>query len=257
MRVLIVDDEPLAREGIALRLHGQRDVEIVGSIGDPEAAVAAIRRLAPQVLFLDVQMPGRSGFDVLAEAGADRVPVVIFVTAHDHYALRAFRAHAADYLLKPIDDAQFTEALVRARDRLASMRFRETAARLRALIDDVAAGQRAAGAAPSRIALRSRGGVRFIACGDIEWIEGHGDYVKVHAGGEPAIVREKIRELQQRLSPAEFVRIHRSAIVGVRHVRAVEPRAHGEFVLVTTSGRQLKVSRTHRAALTRALGSAR
>lgn len=253
IRALIVDDEPLAREGIVLRLERHADVEIVGAMGSAADAVAAIRQYTPDLVFLDVQMPGMSGFDVLARVGVDSVPAVIFVTAHDQYALRAFRAHALDYLLKPVDDEEFLQALQRARERLATLRDGDTARRLRALLAEVGSRTDVTGYA-ERIALKNRTGVSFVATKDIEWIEAKGDYVRVHAGPQTAIVREKLRELEQQLDPRHFLRIHRSTIVGLRQIRSVQPRSHGEFVVTTASGTLLRASRTYRDALARALG---
>ncbi len=252
IRTLIVDDEPLAREGIALRLTRYADIAIVGAFGRPADAISAIKRLAPDLLFLDVQMPGMSGFDVLRKAGLDSVPVVVFVTAHDQYALEAFRAHAIDYLLKPVDDDRFAETLDRARRQLASRRDGERARRLLEFLAQ-------SGAAPpapfqERLTIKDRDRIRFVAVDDVERVEAEGDYVRLHTHGRSHLMREKIGELERSLDPRKFLRIHRSAIVRLASIVEVQPYFHGEYIVVTKSGARVKVSRTYRDALSTALG---
>jgi two-component system LytT family response regulator len=255
MRVLIADDEPLAREGIRLRLEQHADIDIVGTAGDGPDAIGAIRRLTPDVVFLDVQMPGMSGFDVLSRAGVDSVPVVIFVTAHEQYAIRAFRAHALDYLLKPVDDDQFADTLQRARRRLGALRDGETARRLRALLNDVSPPVTRSRYV-ERLMIKRRGRISFVAADEIEWIEARGDYVRIHAARRAWVVRGTLRELERRLDPDRFLRVHRSTMVGLRSIREVRPLSHGECAVLTASGTELRVSRTRRAALARAVGRA-
>lgn len=250
IRALIVDDEPLAREGIALRLTRHPDIEVVGAIGRPSEAVSAIKRLAPDLLFLDVQMPGMSGFDVLRKTGLESVPVVVFVTAHDQYALDAFRAHAMDYLLKPVDDDRFDDALDRARRQLASRRDGETARRLHELLAE--SGPTAV--FQDRLPIKDGNGIRFVAVDEIERIQADGDYVRLHTMGKSHLVREKLGELERSLDPKRFLRIHRSAIVRLASIVEVQPYFHGEYIIVTRSGARVKVSRTYRDALSRALG---
>lgn len=249
IRTLIVDDEPLAREGIELRLVGQSDIEVIGSIGRPADAVRAIKRLSPDLLFLDVQMPGMSGFEVLDEAGLDHVPVVVFVTAHDQYALRAFEAHAMDYLLKPVDDDRLADALVRARRHLTALQASDAQQRLRALLDDTRTKTRY----PTRLQIKDRGQIIFVDVDDIERVEADGDYVRVHTARKSHLVRQTLGDLERQLDPHRFLRVHRSTIVRLASVVEVRPHLHGEFRLTTRSGARVKVSRSYRGALARAL----
>ena len=234
MKVVIVDDEPLARRGIRVRLERIDGVEIVAECGSGSAAVRAIREHSPDVVFLDVQMPGLDGFGVVREVGADRMPVTIFVTAYDTHAIEAFDADALDYLLKPIDDERFARAVERARRRLAERR---------------AGASPAEPPAASRILVRDRGRVLVLNHDDIDWIAAEGDYVRVHAGGRGHLVRDTMVAMEARLDPARFARIHRSAIVNVSRVKEV--RSHGErdYLAVLRDGTRLKVSRTYRRRL--------
>jgi len=239
IRAAIVDDEPLARERIRALLAGHADVEVAGECGDGFAAVAALDGLRPDAVFLDVQMPGLDGFEVLG--AAEHVPAVVFVTAYDEHALRAFDAHAVDYLLKPIDPRRFEVALARLRERLG--RGAEAAADLRALAADLARYR----GWSTRLAVRVDRRIDLVPVADIDWIEAAGNYVCLHIGGPGGaqhIMRETLKSLEGRLDPACFARIHRSAIVNLDRVAHLEPIEHGEYLVTLRDGRTLYATRS-------------
>ena len=259
IRTLIVDDEPLARETVRVRLERERDVEIVGEAGDGPAAVDAIRRLAPDLVVLDIQMPGLDGFEVLERAAVDVMPAVIFVTAYDRFALRAFDVHALDYLLKPFTAERLRQALghVRrdlARDSAVAMR-EQTAAVLDARAAERAA-ERASAAGPAGEGtfahrLTVRDGDRFVMLRvtEVDWIEAAANYVRIHARGRMFVLRGTMAALEGRLDPRQFARIHRSTIVNVDRVREIRPEWHGDFDVVLADGKTLRLSRSYRGAL--------
>ena len=235
VRALIVDDEPLARARIRDLLAADAEVEIAGECGDGVEAVEAIRALAPDLVFLDVQMPERGGFDVVAEIGPDRMPVVVFVTAYDDYALKAFEAHALDYILKPFDEARFRGALSRAKTQVHVARA-------------------ARGAPPRHLTrLMVKSGDRFVFVKDdeIDWVEADGNYVRLHVGEAEYLLRETIRGLEARLDPERFLRIHRSTIVNLDRVREIHPLFHGEYRVVLADQTKLTLSRGYRDRLSR------
>jgi len=247
LRVLVVDDEPLARRGIHARLGRMADVEIVGECASGREAVDAIRGLSPDLVFLDVQMPGLDGFGVVEAVGAERMPVVVFVTAYDQHALRAFEARALDYLLKPIDDERFEQAVARARARVAERRESAVGRRL--------AAAPAAPAAPlERILVRSGGRVLLVAADEVDWIEAAGDYLRLHVGPARHLLRETMGALEARLDPRRFVRIHRSTIVNVSRIRELQPYFNREYVVLLRDGTRLKLSRGYRERLELLLG---
>lgn len=263
LRLLIVDDEPLARRGIRARLAGRATWEVVGECADGRAALAAVRALAPDVIVLDVAMPGVDGLAVaeaVAAAGGPAggssgpAPVVIFVTAYDAHALRAFDAQALDYVLKPVDGERLMRALDRAAARVAERRAAAAAA---------APALARVEAAPARDSgldhfLVDRGGrVLVVPARAVDWIAADGDYVRLHAGRECHLYRETMARLEARLDPRRFVRIHRSAIVNVHGVAELLPRANREFVVVLHNGTRLKLSRSYRDRLDARLGTAR
>ena len=239
MRVLVVDDEPLARSGVVARLRGHRDIALVGEYGDGASALAGIRALAPDLLFLDVQMPGLSGPELLAALAPRERPMTILLTAHAQFALRAFELAALDYLLKPIDDARFDEALDRARRQLPQRRG--------------AAGPERTAVPSMRFEVRTGRRRSFVDAGAIEWIGVDGDYAVLHAGGRSHLVREPLHQLARRLDPARFVRVHRSAIVRVDCVADLQPLANRDALLRLRDGTPLRASRTYIDALQRAL----
>ena|SRR5689334_10988018 len=214
-RALIADDEPLARARLQMLLADEPWIEVVGEASDAPSTVAAIEKFAPELVFLDIQMPGGSGFDVIQAIGVGRMPFVIFVTAFDRYALRAFEVHALDYLLKPFDRDRFREALTRARELIERRANGDLERRLLALVNDLKSGPQPL----ERFVIKSAGRVFFLRADDIEWIEAAGNYVKLHVGAETHIFRETMNALEARLNSSKFFRIHRSHIVNIERVR--------------------------------------
>lgn len=269
IRVLIVDDEPLARRGVRLLLEEDPEVEIVGECAHGDAAVDAIQRLAPDLLFLDVQMPGMDGFQVLRALPPDALPsAVVLVTAYDRYALQAFDAHALDYILKPWDDERFRVALRRAKARIQGERLGDLGRRLAALLEEVGHRGRTAAAPPptppapeaarprpTRLAVRERGRVVFLPVEEIDWIEAADYYVRLHVGSRTHLLRESMRALERTLDPGRFFRVHRSAIVNLERVKELQPWFHGQYLVVLEDGTQLKLSRRRRERLQAILGS--
>jgi len=262
IRAIVVDDEPLARRGIRARLERAGGYTIVAECASGREAIAAIREHAPSVVFLDVQMPGIDGFGVIDEIGADHMPVVIFVTAFDNHALKAFEAHAFDYLLKPIDDIRFATTIERARRRVVEREESEVARRLAALMNDIRpvlegagpprradAPDAAGSGSTSRIVVRDRDRVLLIDVGDIDWIGADGDYVRIHANGKSHLVRDTMAAMEQRLDPAAFVRIHRSAIVNSSRIRELKPYSSREYAVILRDGTRLRLSRRYRERL--------
>jgi two-component system LytT family response regulator len=251
IRTLIVDDEPLARARLRTLLQREPDVILAGECGDGLEAVAALKGQDIDLVFLDVQMPGLDGFGVLEAVGAARAPAVVFVTAHDRYALRAFEVHALDYLLKPFDRERFRRTLARARDQL---RRAEAAGdpRLLALLEEV----RAARQAPQRLAVKADGRVLLVALDDIDWVESAGNYLRLHAGATTYLLRDTMTGLETRLPPGRFVRIHRSVLVQVDRIRELQPWFKGEYRVVLRDGKALALSRSCRQNLQDLLGGA-
>jgi two-component system, LytTR family, response regulator len=252
IRTLIVDDEPLARRGIRARLARHQDIEIVGEAGDGDAAVELIHELRPDLVFLDVQMPERDGFGVITAVGADRMPPVIFVTAFDQHAIRAFEAEALDYLLKPIDTAQFERAIARARRQLEDHDATVLGRRLAAMLAGFGSPSSQPGAV-DRFLIRKGGKLILVPADEVHWIEAKGDYVKLHAAGATHLLRETMGNLAERLDPTRFARIHRSTIVNLTRIREFETHSNREYVIVLQDGTRLKLSRGYREDLDRIL----
>ncbi len=239
IRILIIDDEPLARERIRAMLAGEEEVEIVGECGDGVEAVAAIRKTSPDLLFLDVQMPGMDGFGVLRQFRPEELPVVVFVTAYDRHALKAFEVHALDYLLKPFKQSRFREALQRAREALSNQRAGAASQGLLELL---------ARAKPerefvSRIAVKTGERTLFLRTDRIDYVEAAGNYVVLHSGKENHVVRETLAALEEKLAPKAFVRINRSTIVNVEQIKELQPLFKGEHVVVLHNGKQFSLTR--------------
>jgi two-component system LytT family response regulator len=263
LRVLIVDDEPLARQRIEDLLRGEPDVEIVGTCEDGLEAVEAIRARTPDLVFLDIQMPGATGLEVVAQVGPERMPATIFVTAFDRHALAAFEVAAVDYLVKPFDDERFARAFARARERVRLQEVEQATRRLLAALggtpgDGVAAVPPAPGAPAyaQRIPVESRGQVRMVPVEAIDYVTASGPYAELHVGAETHLVRERMQSLEQRLDPSRFVRIHRSAIVPLDRVESLRQRPGGELTVRLRGGRELSVSRSRRRELEARLGRA-
>jgi two-component system, LytTR family, response regulator len=254
LRVLLVDDEPLARQRLEDLLRANESVQIVGMAENGEAAIAAIRSLAPDLVFLDVQMPGKTGLDVVRELGPERMPPTIFVTAYDEYALEAFDVAALDYLVKPFDDERFEQALTRARERVELRDMGRLSEQLLALLQGTAGSRTAAPASPAqayleRIAVESRGQVRVVPVEQIDYISASGPYVELHAGDKTHVIRERMQMLEERLDPAKFFRVHRSAIVRLEQVDTLLRDSGGDYAVRLKSGAQLSVSRSRIEAL--------
>ena len=253
LRVILVDDEALARMRLRRLLEDAPEVEIVAECSGGNAALESLRSLRPHLVFLDVQMPDRDGFEVLEMLAPEDLPIVVFVTAYDEYALRAFDVHAVDYLLKPFDDERFAVALSRARARL--QRMDDERDNLRSLLARVRGG----GANPSpadasRLVVRSAGRVALLEVEKIDWIEARGSYVRLHLANDTHLVRESLSAMSSRLPEDQFLRIHRSFVVNLRQIRELE-RGHGDTCrVVLEGGTRLEVSRRHREKLRRTLG---
>jgi two-component system, LytTR family, response regulator len=251
IRVLVVDDEPLARERLRSLLEQEGDVELVGECGDGLAAVEAIDAGKPDLVFLDVQMPHLDGFDVLDTVEPGNRPHVVFVTAYDEYAVRAFEVHALDYVLKPFDRDRFRSTLARARTELArgNAGAADLEGRLTALLGELEDRRKRL----ERIVVKSGGRVFFLRTEDVDWIEAAGNYVELHVGAESHLLRETMNKLARRLDPKLFLRIHRRTIVNVERIRQLEGVTHGEYVVVLKDGTRLASSRGYRESVQRLL----
>lgn len=259
LRVLLVDDEALARQRLEDLLRHQENVEIVGTADNGEAAVNAIRTLKPDLVFLDVQMPGKTGLDVIRTIGADKMPATVFVTAYDQYALKAFEMAAIDYLVKPFDDERFEQAFARARRLIELEEVDRLSEQLLAVLQSGGtAGAPAAGKAQylERIAVETRGQVRVVPVEDIEYITASGPYAELHAGGRAHVIRERMQMLEERLDPSKFFRIHRSAIVRLDQIETLLRDPGGDYGVRLRSGVQLSVSRNRVEQLERWMGLA-
>ncbi len=242
IRVLIVDDEPIARRGLRNLLKAEPDVEIIGECGDGVQAVEEIARQTPDLVLLDIQMPESDGFSVIETLGLARMPLFLFITAHDDFALRAFRVHALDYLLKPVKAALLHEALARARTQLATQAHAQEEQRLAALMRELATAQRYA----ERFVVKEKDGILIIKANEVQWLEAEGDYVRLHHHGKRHLLREKISELEQRLDPQQFARIHRSAMVKLDAIKTMTPLTNGDYGVTLLDGTRLTLSRTYR-----------
>jgi two-component system, LytTR family, response regulator len=245
IRTLIVDDEPLARQRLRALLEADPDIDLIGECSDGRQAVTTIRKQAPDLAFLDVQMPALDGFGVLGALGDARLPVVIFVTAHDRYALKAFEVHALDYLLKPFDRERFTAALDRAKTQVRRQNAPLVDPRLADLLQAVG-GRRPA---PERLVVKTGGRLYFVRLEDIDWIEAAGNYVRLHTGKEDHLLRESMNGLECKLDVGRFVRIHRSTIVNVERIRELQPAFHGDYAVILHDGTELSLSRGYRERL--------
>jgi two-component system, LytTR family, response regulator len=268
LRVLVVDDEPLGRQRLLDLIARDGTLEVIGAVADGGAAVAAIRSLAPDLVFLDVHMPQMSGLEVLREIGAPQMPATVFVTAYDQYAVHAFEAAAVDYLVKPFTDARFDEAVNRVRRQIGLARREQMHEALSAhLHANVASpsGHRALVPAREpgtpgfleRIAVQMRGKMRIVPVAELDYISASGQYAELHAGQHRYFVRDSMQRLEERLDPAQFVRIHRSVIVRLSLIRALLRSGGSEYQVELAGGLRLPVGRSRREALEHRLGRAR
>ncbi len=248
IRTVIADDEAPGRRTLRLLLAADPEIEIVAECASGPETLAALRAQQPELVFLDVQMPGGTGFDVLEALRGEAAPRVVFATAHAEHALRAFEVAAVDYVLKPFDDERFARALERAKDAVRERQALALARRLGAVMgrpEPPAGSERPL----ERIAVREGGSVHLVPVDEIDWIGAQDYYAELHAGARSYLVREALRSLERRLDPRRFVRIHRAAIVNVTRVRKLEPATHGEWSVVLRDGQTLRLSRTHRESL--------
>jgi two-component system LytT family response regulator len=251
IRALVVDDEPLAREMIREMLESDSEVEIVGECVNGREAVEAIKSSAPDIVFLDIQMPEIGGFDVLESLDSNSHPYVVFVTAYDQYAVRAFEVHALDYLLKPFDRERFEGAWQRAKSQIKTDRTSRRDQDILALLEELKAGPRYL----ERLVIKNGGRVFFLHVQDIHCIEAEGNYVRVYDHQKGYLLRETISSLEEQLDPKQFLRIHRSAIVKIDRIKEMQPWFHGEYRIIMENGKQLALSRNYRANLQEAVGN--
>ncbi|MCM3905048.1 MAG: LytTR family DNA-binding domain-containing protein [Pyrinomonadaceae bacterium] len=249
IRVLLVDDESLAREMLREMLENDPLVTIVGESCNGHEALEAIRTHSPDLIFLDVQMPELGGFEMLEALGKE-IPRVIFVTAYDQYAVRAFEVHALDYLLKPFDQERFDISWQRARAQILRDRDGGTDQRILALLEEMKAGNKYL----ERLVIKASGRIYFLETAEIDWIEAEGNYVSVHSAKKSHLLRETISSLEAQLDPKKFLRIHRSSIVRIDRIQELQPWFHGEYRIILQNGTQLTLSRNYRDKLQEALG---
>lgn len=252
IRTLIIDDEPLARRNLRLLLEKDPQIEILEECRNGREAVKAINTLSPDLIFLDIQMPEMDGFDVLARVGPEHIQAIIFVTAFDQYALKAFDVHALDYLLKPFDDERFTHALERAKKQIGAREIDRLSKRLLALLEERESERKGSTQQPdylTRLMIKVGGRVTLLKVAEIDYIEADGNYAKLHVGRKSHLLREKMHDLEGRLDPGKFVRIHRSVIVNLDRIKEMHPHFNGDYVIVLEDGRQLRLSRTRRENL--------
>ncbi|MEX1130058.1 MAG: LytTR family DNA-binding domain-containing protein [Vicinamibacterales bacterium] len=250
IRTLVVDDEPLARERLTNLLSAEADIEVVGQCRDGEEAVTAIVDHAPDLVFLDVQMPAMNGFDVIDAVGPERMPLVIFVTAYDQHALKAFQVRALDYLLKPFDRERFEQALQRARAHIQRDETGDIGRRLLALVKDLRRDK----PKTDRLVVKSGGRLFFLRADEIDWIEAAGNYVRLHVGPASHLLRETMNAIEGRLDGEKFIRIHRSRIVNMERIQEMQPWLNGEYAILLRTGTRLTLSRGCREKLQERLG---
>jgi two-component system LytT family response regulator len=253
IRCVIVDDEPLLREGIRLLLGKQHDIDIVGECGDGADAVEVISSLRPDLVFLDVQMPQMNGFEVLAQLDQKQMPLIVFVTAYDEYAVDAFEVRALDYLLKPFTDRRFVDALERVRVKISEQEQSRVAGQVAELVRYLATRKENPNSGqtgyPHRLAVKDRKRIRFVNVSEIIWIESAGNYVHLHTKEQKHLVRQTMKNLQDRLDPNQFARVHRTAIVNLSFVKEIHDGDYGDAEIHLKTGGRVPISRTHRSTL--------
>ena len=251
IRVLVVDDEPLAREKICGMAADDPDIRVVAECSNGAEAIEAVQTMRPDLILLDVQMPEVGGFAVLEALKDEGLPPVIFITAYDHYAVRAFEFHALDYLLKPFDRERFQTAIERAKRQIRRDSGARMDARILALLEEMRETPRYS----ERLVVKTGGRVFFLNTDEIDWVEAEGNYVSIHTGKKSYLLRETITSLESQLDPKEFVRIHRSAIVRLDRIKELQPWSHGEYHVLLQDGTRLTLSRSYREKLQAALGN--
>lgn len=241
LTVLIVDDEPLAREGLQMLLSDDPEIAAVREAKNGREAVQCLREVRPDLVFLDVQMPEMDGFSVVREIGPEQMPAVVFVTAHDQYAIRAFEINAIDYLLKPVTAERFAQSLARAKARLRTSEPQQESRHILSLLETIASPPRYL----KRMAVQSAGKTSFIGVEDVDWIRAAENYVELHVAQASHLLHVSMNALEKSLDPEAFVRIHRSLIVNLRRVKEIQPASHGEYVLALHNGVRLQSGRTY------------
>lgn len=248
IRTLIVDDEPIARRGIRQQLRTEADVEIIGECANGREAVAAIKRQTPDLVFLDVQMPLLDGFGVVNAIGAENLPAVVFVTAYDEHAIRAFEVNALDYLLKPIDQDRFQKTLTRVRRQLNGAKTEQLQRKLATLLEHLEESKTEGTQTKylERVVIKESGRVFFLTVGEIDWINAQGNYVQIHTKGAAHLLRETMNGMESKLDPNKFLRLRRSTIVRIERIKELHPLFNGEYVIILKNGTQLTSSRRYR-----------
>jgi two-component system, LytTR family, response regulator len=247
VRTIISDDEHLARKKLRILLDSEPEIDVVAECNDGGQTVTAIRTHRPDLLLLDIQMPDLDGFQVLSELSPAEMPVVVFTSAYDQYAIRAFEAHALDYLLKPFDQSRLHQALERARFELRKSKDREITQRILQLLSQVKTDSQPVPDSNGRLVIKTKGRIVFLNVDEIDWVEAAANYVRLNAGGESYLFRETISRTSERLNPNHFIRIHRSMVVNARRIKELIPVNSGEYIVVLKSGKELSCSRGYRA----------
>lgn len=245
IKTLIVDDEPLARDRVKRFLRDEHDISVIGECGNGREAVAAIKEQQPDLVFLDIQMPEKNGFEVVKSLNEKTMPAVIFVTAYDQYALQAFDVHALDYLLKPFNRERLHKAVSHARDQIETKRIGNLDERLASLIADLKSERKYL----ERLVVKSVGRVFFLKVDEIDWIEAAGNYVKLHTGREAHMIRETMNGIEAKLDPDKFLRIHRSTVVHIDRIKELHPMFSGDYAVILRNGTELALSRNYRERL--------
>jgi two-component system LytT family response regulator len=257
IRVLLVDDEPLARRGIRQLLETEKDFEIAGEAVNGREAISAVHKLSPDLVFLDIQMPLLNGFSFVEKIGAENLPEIVFVTAYDEHAIRAFEIHALDYLLKPIDPERFVKTLNRVRERMKDVQTKELDRRVSTLLKsfELAKSNDEQSVYLERIAVKNAERIAFVEVEEIDWISSEGNYVGLHTKNKTHLLRETMDGIERKLNPQKFLRLRRSTIVRIEQIKELHPLFNGEFVVILKNGTELSSSRRYRQNLNQLLKS--
>jgi len=242
IKVLIIDDEPLARERIKNLLENEVDIEVIDESGNGFEALSKIQEKKPELVFLDVRIPEMNGFEIIEQIDEENIPHIIFVSAHEKYALRAFEMHALDYLLKPFDENRFQQALCRARERIQIRKTGEITCRLKELIHNVKSEHKYL----DRLVIKTEGRIFFIKTDEINWIEAAGNYITLYLDNEKYLMRETMNCMEARLDPGKFIRVHRSKIVNIERIKEIQSWFNGEHLIILDNGTELNLSRKYK-----------